>query len=152
VPTDINRLVEETLLLARDSESNSRITFELALADGLPQVDVDRGQIKQVLLNIIINAIQSIDGRGEIRIVTTAQSGNSVSVSVSDSGCGIPANVRERIFDPFFSTKPSGTGLGMAIARRIIESHRGTIEIESTEGQGSSITLILPGHPEEKSA
>ena len=150
VPTDINRLVEETLLLARDSKSNSRIAFKLALADGLPQVDVDRGQIKQVLLNIIVNAIQSIDGRGEIRIVTTAQSGNVVSVDVSDSGCGIPANVRDRIFDPFFSTKPSGTGLGMAIARRIIESHRGTIEIESAEGQGSSITLILPGYPEEK--
>jgi len=152
VPSDINRLVEETLLLARDSESNSRISFKLELADGLPPVNVDRGQIKQVLLNIIVNALQSISGAGEIRIVTASRDANGVSVGVGDNGCGIPSSVRERIFDPFFSTKPSGTGLGMAIARRIIESHHGTIEIESTEGQGSFVSLNLAGHVEEQKA
>ncbi len=149
-PTEINRLAEETLLLARDSESNRRITYLLDLADGLPRVELDRGQIKQVLLNILVNAIQSISGSGEIRIATAERSGGGVRLTVSDSGCGIPAEVRERIFDPFFSTKPSGTGLGMAIARRIIDSHHGTIEIESIEGQGSSITLSLPGAAETK--
>ena len=69
---------------------------------------------------------------------------------VSDNGCGIPLAIRERIFDPFFSTKPTGTGLGMAIARRIIERHHGSIEIESEEGQGSSVTLILPACADEK--
>jgi two-component system sensor histidine kinase AtoS len=151
VPTDINRLIEETLLLARDSGSNSRIVFRFAWAADLPQVALDRGQIKQVLLNIIVNAIQAISGRGEISIGTARLGQHGVSICVADSGCGIPANVRERIFDPFFSTKPSGTGLGMAIARRIIESHYGSIEIESSEGQGSSVTLRLPGYPEEKS-
>ncbi|MEI7429674.1 MAG: ATP-binding protein, partial [Betaproteobacteria bacterium] len=152
VPCDINQLVEETLLLARDSESNSRISFRLELAEGLPPVNVDRGQIKQVLLNIIVNAIQSINGTGEIRIVTASPDANGVSVGVGDNGCGIPDSVRERIFDPFFSTKPSGTGLGMAIARRIIESHHGTIEIKSTEGQGSFVTLNLAGPVEEQKA
>jgi signal transduction histidine kinase len=69
---------------------------------------------------------------------------------VRDDGCGIPEAVRERIFDPFFSTKPTGTGLGMAIARRIIEDHHGRIEVDSTEGEGSAITLILPGLPERE--
>ena len=71
---------------------------------------------------------------------------------VSDNGCGIPAAVRERLYDPFFSTKPSGTGLGMTIARRIVEDHHGRIEIDSVEGQGSSVTLILPSAPPEKAS
>ena len=148
-PTDINRLIEETVLLARDSDS--RIAIVLELADGLPHIKVDRGQIKQVLLNIIVNAIQSIAGKGEIRIVSAPFGEKGVSLCVRDDGCGIPAAVRERIFDPFFSTKPTGTGLGMAIARRIVESHHGMIEIASTEGQGSSFTLNLAGHPEDQS-
>ena len=150
--TDINRLVEETLLLARDSASNRRVAYVLELAESLPQVEVDRGQIKQVLLNIIVNAIQAIAEQGEIRISTAMHENGGVSLCVSDNGCGIPAAVRERIFDPFFSTKPTGTGLGMAIARRIIESHYGSIEIDSNEGQGTSVSLILPAHPEEKTS
>lgn len=148
-PTDINQLIEQTLLLARDGASSQRINFILELDEPLPLLQVDQGQIKQVLLNIIVNAIQSITGRGEIRISTTAYGSNGIRLRVSDTGCGIPAAVRERIFDPFFSTKPSGTGLGMAIARRIIENHHGKIEIESVEGLGSSVTLILYASPEE---
>ena len=100
--------------------------------------------IKQVLLNVIVNAIQSLSGAGEIRILTAAHGEHAVMLRVSDNGCGIPLAIRERIFDPFFSTKPSGTGLGMAIARRIVESHQGSIEIDSVEGQGCSVTLVLP--------
>ncbi len=151
-PTDINRLVEDTLLLARDSASNRRINFELALSRHLPSLEVDRGQIKQVLLNIIVNAIQSVTEHGDIRIATMMRGEHDVGISVTDNGCGIPDALRERIFDPFFSTKPTGTGLGMAIARRIIERHHGTIEIESAEGQGTSVTLILPEHPEKKAS
>ena len=145
---ELNQLVDETLLLARDSAG--RIAFVVELADALPQVEVDRGQIKQVLLNIIVNAIQAIADQGLIRIVSAQLASGEVSVSVSDNGCGIPAAIRARIFDPFFSTKPSGTGLGMTIARRIVEDHHGRIEIDSVEGQGSSVTLILPGAPPEK--
>lgn len=148
--TDINQLIEEILLLVRDNTSSQRIAFVLELADDLPQVEVDRGQIKQVLLNIIVNAIQSIAEQGEIRITTVRHDAGGVSLCVSDNGCGIPAAIRERIFDPFFSTKPTGTGLGMAIARRIIESHHGSIDIASMEGVGSSVTLVLPAHPEEQ--
>lgn len=143
-PSDLNHLVEETLLLGRDSASDSRVVFVVELAADLPPIEMDRGQIKQVLLNILVNAIQSIDAEGEIRIVTARCGGDGVSVRVSDTGCGIPEAIRERIFDPFFSTKSTGTGLGMAIARKIVESHHGSIEIESSEGRGSAVTLILP--------
>ena len=147
---EFNQLVDETLLLARDSAG--RIAFVVELSDALPQVEVDRGQIKQVLLNIIVNAIQSITDQGRIHIVSEQLDSGEVSVCVSDNGCGIPAAVRERLYDPFFSTKPSGTGLGMTIARRIVEDHHGRIEIDSVEGQGSSVTLILPSAPPEKAS
>jgi two-component system sensor histidine kinase AtoS len=148
VPSDLNQLVRETLFLARDSAGQARIAFATELAEGLPRVLADRGQIKQVLLNVLVNAIQAIAGQGRILITTAAPGRNTVSVRVRDDGCGIPEAVRERIFDPFFSTKPTGTGLGMAIARRIIEDHHGRIEVDSTEGEGSAVTLILPGLPE----
>ena len=139
--------MEETLFLARDSAGQGRIRFVTELA-ALPPAEVDRGQIKQVLLNVLVNAAQAISGNGTITI-TTAADGNEVSVRVRDDGCGIPAEVRERIFDPFFSTKPTGTGLGMAVARRIIEDHKGRIIVASAEGEGTSITLILPCLPDE---
>jgi two-component system sensor histidine kinase AtoS len=144
----LNALVEETLLMARDSASDSRITLVVERADAPLLVEVDRGQLKQVLLNLIVNAIQSIAEQGEIRIVTAADGAGGVSVCVRDNGCGISAEIRERMFDPFYSTKPTGTGLGMTIARRIVEDHHGRIEIDSKEGQGSSVTLSLPGAPE----
>ena len=95
-----------------------------------------------MLINLISNAIK-FTTEGYIRFGYELR-GKEIYFYVSDTGCGIPATLRERVFDPFFSTKPSGTGLGMAIARRIVEGHQGSIEIDSVEGQGSSVTLILP--------
>ncbi len=144
VPTDLNALVEETLLLARENVAKGRIDFLTEFDPALPAIAIDRGRIKQVLLNILMNAIEAIERRGEIRIQTAAGDGKA-RVRIRDSGCGIPESWRERVFDPFFSTKSSGTGLGMAIARRIVEGHHGSIEIDSIEGQGSAVTLVLPG-------
>lgn len=149
VGTDLNQLVEETLLLAPENAAKGRIAFAVRLAPGLKAVKADRGQIKQVLLNVLVNATQAIAGPGRIEVATAARGADEVSVRVSDDGCGIPEAARERIFDPFFSTKPGGTGLGMAIARRIIEDHGGRIEIDSIEGEGTSIALILPGMKQE---
>ena len=144
----LEQLVDETLLLARDGADHIDFVVEPPAAP-LP-IDVDRGQIKQVLLNIIVNAVQAIADRGQITIVSARLETGEVSVCVSDTGCGIAAAIRERIYDPFFSTKPSGTGLGMTIARRIVEDHHGRLEIVSVEGQGSSVTLILPGSATQK--
>jgi two-component system sensor histidine kinase AtoS len=143
ISADINQLVRETMLLLSPYQtSDSRIRFVLELADRLPPVEVDSGQIKEVLLNVTVNGIQAIADAGRIVIRTmSGERGEAVAVSVTDDGCGIPESIRERIFDPFFSTKPTGTGLGMAIARRIVESHHGTIEIDSKEGRGTTVTL-----------
>ncbi len=149
LPTDLNALVDEAVLLARESVGDAYIRFDLDLDPGLPPVPVDRGRIKQVLLNVLVNAVQAISEAGEIRIRTLGEAGQ-VRLCISDSGCGIPAALRERIFDPFFSTKPSGTGLGMAIARRIVEGHQGRIEIDSVEAQGCAVTLILPAAQDTK--
>ena len=145
--TDLGQLAEETLFLARDSGSRDRISFVTEFAPELPKVQVDRGAIKQVLLNVLVNAIQAIPGQGQVRVTSARFGPAEVCLKVADNGCGMPEAVRERIFDPFFSTKPTGTGLGMAIARRIIEDHHGRIEVDSAEGQGSVFTLILPGLP-----
>jgi two-component system sensor histidine kinase AtoS len=151
-PADINQLVRETLLLLTPNKSggDARIRFVPELAENLPPVEVDSEQIKGVLLNLIDNGIQAIEDAGKIVIRTLAGTNETVSVSISDDGCGIPESIRERIFDPFFSTKPAGTGLGMAIARRIVESHHGTIEIDSKEGSGTTVTLHfraqMPAH------
>lgn len=149
VPTDVNQLVRETLILARDAAAGARIAFVPELAAGLPLVEADPGPIKQVLLNIVVNGIEAISGTGEIRIRTAADQPGRVTVSVADTGCGIAAAVRERIFDPFFSTKATGTGLGMAIARRIVDGHHGTIEIDSEEGCGTTVTIHFPARKME---
>ena len=149
VPTDLNQLVRETMILARDDAVDARIAFVLELAERLPPIEADPGRIKQVLLNIVVNGIQSIAGNGEIRIRTAIDRPGRVGLSVADHGAGIPAEIRERIFDPFFSTKATGTGLGMAIARRIVEGHNGTIEIDSEEGRGTTVTVFFPAQEAE---
>ena len=144
---DLNQIVRDILLLARDSARVGRVAFVVELAEGLPKVEVDIGEIKQVLLNIVVNAIQSLAGdEGTVCIVSAAHP-TGLCLSIADNGCGMSAAVRERVFEPFFSTKTAGTGLGMAIARRIIERHHGSIEIESEPGCGSTVTLILPFVP-----
>lgn len=141
-PTDLNRLVDESLLLIA-KPSGKQITFNRQLAPDLPSLELDKGQIKQVVLNLLINAIQAIDSQGEISIRTSLEEG-SVVLTISDSGCGIPGADLERIFDPFFSSKPSGTGLGLPVALRIVERHHGQLDLSSQPGQGTVASLRLP--------
>jgi len=143
-PTDLNRLVDESLLLIA-KPSGKQITFNTVLTPDLPLLELDKGQIKQVVLNLLINAIQAIDSQGEISIRTCLEEG-SILLTVSDTGCGIPPADLERIFDPFFSSKPSGTGLGLPVALRIVERHHGQLELSSRPGQGTvaSLRLTIP--------
>ncbi|HSW49048.1 MAG TPA: ATP-binding protein, partial [Bryobacteraceae bacterium] len=116
----------------------------------LPAVLADRGELQQVFVNILVNAAQSIEGHGTVRIITRSVAGaDAVEVVVSDTGRGIPAEQIDRIFDPFFSTKPSGqgTGLGLSIAYGIITSHKGTIHVASEVGKGTTFTVRLPVAP-----
>jgi len=111
----------------------------------LPLVDCYAGQLNQVWTNVLVNAAQSIQGDGEVRIKTDVRD-NSVVVSISDTGCGISQEELKKIFDPFFTTKSvgEGTGLGLSITYGIIEKHKGTITAESVLGKGSKFTISIP--------
>ena len=111
----------------------------------LPLVRCVPAQINQVFMNIMINAAHAIEGMGEITL-KTGIAGDEVWISVTDTGKGMPESVRNRIFEPFFTTKPvgQGTGLGLSLAYSIIQKHKGHIEVESTEGVGTTFKIYLP--------
>jgi len=119
------------------------VTVRLDLAESLPQVMADADQLKRVLLNVVNNALEALEGgRGEI-LVTTAPEGPDVAISVRDQGPGIEDV--DRIFEPYYTTKPKGTGLGLAIARQILDEHHGRIAAESEVGRGTTVRIRLQG-------
>ena len=148
-PTHLNTLIEEALILVKTSGIQTRIAFCIECSADLPTIVADRELLKQVLLNILINAVQAIGAGGKIRITTRQYSAHQQAVTIEDSGCGIDPGLQKRIFDPFFTTKASGTGLGLALSQRIINIHQGDILVDSSPGQGAAFTLILPLNPQE---
>ena len=156
---DLNQVVRETLSLRSYDQRVSNIATIDALATGLPQVFADAHQLKQVLLNLLINAEQamsSASGRGTLIVRTWHEAAEDrVVLEINDDGPGIPADVQPRIFDPFFTTKSAGTGtgLGLTVAGRIVDDHGGELGLESTPGQGASFFVRLPagaGRPRPK--
>lgn len=142
-PVQLNELIREvTLLIGR--KANAQIILEPA--PDLPAIEADGEALKQVVLNLVINAIQAIpEGEfGTIRIATGARDGRDAVVTVTDDGVGIPPEDLDKIFDPFYSTKPTGTGLGLAMVHRIVDAHHGTITLGSAPGAGTTATLRLP--------
>jgi PAS domain S-box-containing protein len=146
-PVDLNRVIEEVLLLTRPQIAKTGVRIETLLEPGLPAISGDGAMLQQVMLNLITNAWQAHDGAGEIRIVTRArrEAPPAVEVAVEDTGRGIHAADLERIFDPFFTTKSTGTGLGLSITHSIVHEHGGTIDVDSTPGQGTRFVLTFPG-------
>ncbi len=144
----LNSLIEETLILVQTSGVQARIAFNVEQDKGLPAIVADRELLKQVILNILINAVQAISARGEIRIRTWQYSATQQAVMIEDNGCGIDIALQKKIFDPFFTTKASGTGLGLALSQRIINAHQGDIHVASIPGYGATFTLILPINPQ----
>ncbi|AMG91194.1 two-component system sensor histidine kinase AtoS [Citrobacter amalonaticus] len=144
----LNSLIEETLILVQTSGVQARIAFNVEQDKGLPAIVADRELLKQVILNILINAVQAISARGEIRIRTWQYSATQQAVMIEDNGCGIDIALQKKIFDPFFTTKASGTGLGLALSQRIINAHQGDIRVASIPGCGATFTLILPINPQ----
>jgi two-component system NtrC family sensor kinase len=142
---NINALIENIILLVRNQTSFRNITIEKQLTDDIPDVLVDPDQIQQVFINIILNAAEAMTKGGTLKIRSTLTSDRqSIVVSFADTGAGIPEPVRERIFDPFYTTKEHGTGLGLSISYGIIEQHGGTIAVDSVVGKGSTFTIQLP--------
>ena len=144
----LNALIEETLILVQTAGLQARIAFTTELDPSLPPIVADRELLKQVILNILINAVQAIAARGEIRIRTWQYSASQQAVMIEDNGNGIDLAIQKKIFDPFFTTKASGTGLGLALSQRIINAHQGDIHVTSQPGCGAIFTLILPLNPQ----
>ena len=141
--TDIVGTAEHAVLFARRQAITKRINIEFEVKDSLPPVEHDPNQINQVLLNLLLNAIQSMDEPGTIRVSLEPED-DAVAIVVSDEGKGIAPEHLANLFRPFFTTKGHGTGLGLSLARRIVESHGGTINVESNPGEGARFTVLLP--------
>jgi signal transduction histidine kinase len=140
---DINKGLESTLNVVRN-EIKYKATVTKDYGD-LPQVLCHPQQLNQVFMNLLVNASQAIEKEGDIRIETRADDGY-VEIKIGDTGLGIPEENHSRIFDPFFTTKDvgKGTGLGLNVAYNIIQKHKGTIDVESREGEGSVFTIRIP--------
>jgi PAS domain S-box-containing protein len=144
-PVDLNELIREiTLLLKGDIRRNS-VTVNLELGEDLPKVLGDRVQLEQVLMNLMLNAIEAMrDANGSMTIASKATEDGHLLISVSDNGVGIPTDKIDRVFDTFFTTKPQGTGMGLAISRSIVESHGGRLWAASDSDRGSTFRFTLP--------
>jgi len=146
-PVDVNSLVRDTAELVRPGLAAAGLTLELALAPNLPRVRGHGGQLQQVVLNLLTNAIDATPPGGRVKLATgNGRDPDGLEIEVSDTGAGIPDTDRKRIFEPFFSTKEPGrgTGLGLFISAQIVREHRGRIEVASAEGRGSSFRVLLP--------
>ena len=142
-PTEIWSLVESVVALARHEAGTRDVLIELTAAGTIPELPCDPEQIQQVLLNLILNAVQT-SAAGQRIVISGSVQENRVAIEVRDEGKGISANDRERIFEPFFTTKENGTGLGLAIAANIVAQHHGTLTCRPNIGRGTIFRLDLP--------
>ncbi len=147
VPVDLNLIVQEMFNLVADHKLFREVQTHIQLAQGLPLLMADKGQIEQVVLNLIINAVEAMNGRGSLSIRTRhLKDIKSIRLIIKDTGPGIPEEIMHKIFEPFFTTKRPGrgTGLGLSITHGIVQRHGGRIEVKSIPGQGTRFDVTLP--------
>jgi two-component system NtrC family sensor kinase len=147
-PTDLNALLEQIVDFAANHMELHHVTIARDFAPELPPLELDPDQIRQVAINLLLNAGAAMDS-GTIAVSTSRAADGFVDVVFRDQGAGIAPENLERIFEPFFTTKARGTGLGLAITKRIVEQHLGRIVVDSEVGQGTSVTVRLPIEREE---
>ncbi|MBI5570400.1 MAG: PAS domain S-box protein [Desulfomonile tiedjei] len=144
---EVNQCVQEVLSLVSHQFELDKITLETDLDPDLPTLVADGEKLKQVIMNLLMNARQAIQGSGSISVATKADPAEQcLRISIRDTGCGIPDELIDKIFDPFFTTKPvgEGTGLGLSVSYGIIQDHNGLIEAHSEVDSGSTFTVVLP--------
>ena len=141
--SDLNVTVEHAVMLGRQQALAKSIEISLHKDPSLPEVEHDSDQIHQVLLNLLLNALQAIDRHGKVEVKLSRRESNAL-IEVTDNGRGIPTENLPNIFRPFYTTKGEGTGLGLSLARRIIEDHHGRIHVTSAVGKGTTFTVTLP--------
>ncbi|HEY7716419.1 MAG TPA: ATP-binding protein [Candidatus Binatia bacterium] len=142
VSSDLNEIVREALFLFKEGHDGVQFQFNGAI---IPPLELDREQIKRVLLNLLDNAVAAVGGNGEVRLSTRHDPVRAVvTLEITDDGCGLAPEIRTRIFEPYFSTKENGTGLGLTIVRQIIEDHRGYIRVWPNDPKGTRFTIEFP--------
>jgi two-component system, NtrC family, nitrogen regulation sensor histidine kinase NtrY len=139
---DLNEIVREALFLFKEGHKEIRFHFE---SEPIPPLELDRDQMKRALINLLDNAVAAVEEQGEIRLATSHdRSRGVVCLEVADDGCGLASGVKPRIFEPYFSTKENGTGLGLTIVSQIVEDHQGYIRVRPNEPRGTRFTIELP--------
>ena len=148
---DINEAIREVIELTRGEAIKTGVSVQTHLADGLPLIHGDRVQLQQVILNLIINAIQAMSGIAEapreLLITTGLAEASGVFVAVRDTGPGLAPATVERLFEAFYTTKPGGLGMGLSICRSIIEAHGGRLWAEANEPRGAVFQFLTPTQP-----
>jgi signal transduction histidine kinase len=148
---DLNEVLGDLLDFLGPELSEARVTLSRELAPSLPQVQADAAQLRAAFLNLLRNSREAMADGGQV-VVRTRLVGDGVEAEVSDTGGGIPAEALSRIFDPFYSTKERGTGLGLAFTQQVVQEHGGTIRCDSQPGRGTTFTVKLPLAPEERAS
>jgi two-component system, NtrC family, sensor histidine kinase HydH len=155
-PEEIAPLVERALKAAQERWPDAKVEVERDFSGGLQPVPVDAGLCEQVFLNLVMNAYEAMNGQsGKLRVsirAASSQGRRGVEVDVEDSGPGVPEELREQVFNPFFTTKQSGVGLGLSIVSKIVDDHRGWIRIESAPGKGARFRVFLPAEESQAKA
>jgi signal transduction histidine kinase len=142
---NVNELIQEMTVLLRDAANRHSVAIRAELDGALPPTIADPVQIQQVLMNLMLNGIEAMkDTSGELTIASKKAEDGQIQLSVRDVGIGLPGENTERIFDAFFTTKAQGTGMGLSICRRIIESHGGKLWATANSGRGASFHFTLP--------
>jgi signal transduction histidine kinase len=149
---DVNGIIQEMLTLLKGEATRYSVAMRTELAAELPKIMVDRVQLQQVFMNLMLNAIEAMkDSGGELKLKSELQDGQ-LQFSVSDTGVGLPTEKMDQIFSAFFTTKPQGSGMGLSISRSIVESHGGRLWATANDGRGATFHFTLPTHMTETSS
>ena len=141
---NINRIVEDLCNFVSYELSEHRITINKQLGDFLPKVQIDENLMKQALLNIIKNAMSAMEVNGGVLTISTRLAGDNVALCVTDTGIGMSEETLSKMFEPYFTTKPSGSGLGLTMVFKVVKEHKGEMNVTSKLGEGTKFTILLP--------
>lgn len=141
--TNLDHVIDQTL---QRLKIPSHIVVDRSTVDDIPDLLLDEGQIQQILVNIILNGIQAMDENGGKLYIRTSVAGNKVQLSIKDTGCGMNSEQLQKIFEPLYTTKPKGIGLGMSVVKMLLDKHKAEIKVESRENIGTTVTILFPVH------